>query len=393
MAERNSVGFYINHKTVPYQSYSIFMKWFSFFLAFVMLGCHQSNTPKTFGKNKINLPEGFEIDVFADNIENARSLCQTPNGTVFIGTKKAGKVYALRDENGDGRAEKKWVIAKDMNTPNGVTFKDGALYVAEIDKIWRFDNIETQLEKPPKPVLVTDDLPSEEHHGWKFIAFGPEGKLYVPVGAPCNVCNEENPLFSTILRMNADGTNREIYAHGVRNSVGFSWHPITRHLWFTDNGRDMLGDDLPPDELNHAPQAGSHFGFPYCHGGDINDPEFGKEQPCGPTFTKPAKKLGPHVAALGMRFYTGTMFPETYKNQIFIAEHGSWNRSKKTGYRVSLIRLDQKGEVESYQPFAEGWLKGEEVSGRPVDVLVWTDGSLLVSDDFADKVYRITWKG
>lgn len=369
------------------------MKWCLFLLGLLSLHCNQANTPKSIGQTKIKLPEGFEINVFADNVINARSLSQSPDGTLFVGTKSEGKVYALRDEDGDGVAEKRYTIAKNMNTPNGVAYHDGALFVAEIDKIWRFDHIISHLTNPPKPVLVTDELPEETHHGWKFIAFGPDGKLYVPVGAPCNVCKEDDPVFSSILRMNPDGTGREIFASGVRNSVGFSWHPVTGHLWFTDNGRDMLGDDLPPDELNHAPVAGLHFGFPFCHAGEINDPEFGKEKPCGPSFTRPVQKLGPHVAALGMRFYTGNLFPKTYKNQIFIAEHGSWNRSNKIGYRISLVRLDERGQAHSYETFAEGWLSDDVVSGRPVDVLVWRDGSLLVSDDFGDKIYRIMWRG
>jgi glucose/arabinose dehydrogenase len=238
--------------------------------------------------------------------------------------------------------------------------------------------------------VVTDKLPTETHHGWKFIAFGPDGKLYVPVGAPCNICEPDSQRYANIQRMNADGSGLEVFARGVRNTVGFDWQPGTQALWFTDNGRDMLGDEIPPDELNHAPKAGMHFGYPYCHAGDIVDPEFGAKRPCS-EFTPPAQKLGPHVAAIGMRFYTGSMFPAEYRNQVLIAEHGSWNRSKKIGYRISLVKL-QGGKAVAYEPFITGWLQGEEAWGRPSDVLVLPDGSLLVADDAAGAIYRVTYK-
>ncbi|HTY79355.1 MAG TPA: PQQ-dependent sugar dehydrogenase, partial [Candidatus Bathyarchaeia archaeon] len=244
---------------------------------------------------------------------------------------------------------------------------------------------------PPKPVVVTDRLPKDRHHGWKFIAFGPDGKLYVPVGAPCNICEPDPDRYANIMRMNPDGSELETFARGVRNTVGFDWDPRTREMWFTDNGRDWLGDDAPPDELNHAPRAGMHFGFPYCHGGTISDPEFGRRRPCA-DFTAPAQNLGPHVASLGMRFYTGAQFPTAYRNQIFIAEHGSWNRSRKIGYRVTLVRLEN-GRAVAYEPFATGWLRGEDPWGRPADVLVMPDGSLLVSDDYAGAIYRISYRG
>jgi glucose/arabinose dehydrogenase len=276
--------------------------------------------------------------------------------------------------------------------PNGVAFRDGALYVAEVNRVLRYDNIEANLRRAPEPVVVNDEFPQDEHHGWKFIRFGPDGQLYVPVGAPCNVCDSEDERYAALLRMQPDGTGLEVFAHGIRNTVGFDWHPETNELWFTDNGRDMLGDDVPPDELNHAPEPALHFGFPFCHGGDISDPEFGQSRSCD-EFTPPAQKLGPHVAALGMRFYTGTMFPEEYRNQIFIAEHGSWNRSEPIGYRVSLVRLDEDYHVTSYEVFAEGWLQEDgKFWGRPVDVLVMPDGSLLVSDDDSGAIYRITYQ-
>lgn len=338
---------------------------------------------------EINLPPGFRIEVFADDVPGARSMALSPNGILFVGTRN-NKVYAVGDTNKDYKADNVITIASGLNRPNGVAFRNGSLYVAEISKIWRYDNIEDNLENPPNPVLVSDQFPSDTHHGWKFIAFGPDDKLYVPVGAPCNIClRDDNEKYASITRMNPDGTGLEVFAHGIRNTVGFDWHPETNELWFIDNGRDWLGDNAPPDELNRAPEHGLHFGYPFVHGGDIPDPEFGEGVDIN-NYTKPAQKLGPHVAALGMRFYTGVMFPEEYRNQIFIAEHGSWNRSKKIGYRVVLVKLEGN-EVVSYEPFAEGWLQGDSVSGRPVDVLVMPDGSMLVSDDLVGVIYRITY--
>ena len=342
--------------------------------------------------SKLKLPEGFSISFFATDVNNARSLALGDNGTVFVGNRKGKNVYALVDADGDGVAEKKYTVANDMNAPNGVAFYDGALYIAEIDKVYRIDNIESTLENPAKPVLINDSFPSEEHHGWKYIAFGPDGKLYVPVGAPCNICNdsEKDKRFASITRMNADGSGLEVYAHGIRNSVGFAWHPQTKELWFTDNGRDELGDDMPADELNIASQKDEHFGYPYCHAGVIPDPEFGKGKNCG-DYKAPASTLTPHGGALGMKFNTGSMFPEQYKNQIFIAEHGSWNRSKPIGYRIMVATIDGNA-VTGYKPFIEGWLTNGEAWGRPVDVLFLKDGSMLISDDHANAVYRVTYQ-
>ncbi len=283
------------------------------------------------------------------------------------------------------------MIASGLREPAGVAFRDGSLYVSAVSRILRFDDIERRLANPPQPVVVNDRFPTDGHHGRKFIAFGPDGKLYVPVGVACNVCEPDPDRYGVIMRMNADGTGLEVFARGLRNSVGFDWDPRTKELWFTDNGRDMLGDDLPPDTLNHAPRAGLRFGFPYCHAGVLPDPEFGRGRPCS-AFRPPAQSLGPHVAALGMRFYTGTQFPAAYRGRIFIAEHGSWNRSRKIGYRVTMVTLDGDRAVR-YEPFAEGWLQGETQWGRPADVLVAPDGSLLVSDDFAGAVYRIRYRG
>jgi glucose/arabinose dehydrogenase len=341
--------------------------------------------------DRIKLPPGFSISVYSEAVPGARSLAQSPRGIVYVGSMGEGKVYALVDKNKDGRADQVFTLASGLRSPNGVAWRDGALYVAEISRVLRFDGIDDRLANPPKPVVVTDAYPHDGHHGWKFIRFGPDGKLYVPVGAPCNVCDPDNPIYASITRIDPKGGKPEIVARGIRNTVGFDWQPGTGVLWFTDNGRDMMGDDVPPDELNRAPldrapKAGLHFGFPYCHGGDVPDPEFGKKHACS-EFVPPAIKLGPHVAAIGMRFYTGTMFPAAYRNQIFIAEHGSWNRSVPIGYRVTLVRV-QGDRAVSYEPFAEGWLGH---GGRPVDVEVMPDGALLVSDDDAGAVYRITW--
>jgi len=339
---------------------------------------------------KIQLPIGFHIDIYAQGVDNARSMALSPNGTLFVGSRTAGNVYALVDNNQDYKVDRVYVIAKGLNMPNGVAFRDGALYVAEIHRVLKFDRIEDNLEEPPAPTVVNDALPDKEWHGWKFIRFGPDGKLYVPVGAPCNVCERPNTLFASITRMDSDGSGLEMFVQGIRNTVGFDWHPQTGELWFTDNGRDMLGDDLPPDELNRVSKKGMHFGFPYCHGRDIADPKFGQKHSCA-EFTAPAQELGPHVASLGMRFYTGDMFPGEYRNQILIAEHGSWNRSKKIGYRLMLVRLKNNQPI-SYEVFAQGWKQGERAWGRPVDVQEMPDGSLLVSDDYAGAIYRISYK-
>lgn len=340
--------------------------------------------------DKISLPEGFTISVYAE-VPNARSMCWGAKGTLFVGNRAEDNVYAVVDSNNDGKAGRVYKIASGLNMPNGVAFKNGSLYIAEVSRILRYDNIEDKLENPPTPVVITDKYPTKTHHGWKFIAFGPDGKLYVPVGAPCNVCEAKDKIFSSITTVHPDGSGIEVFAHGVRNTVGFAWHPDTKELWFTENGRDMMGDNIPGDELNHAPRKDMHFGFPYCHQGNTADPQFGRGKSCE-TYTPPAKVLDPHVAALGMRFYTGNQFPSEYKKQIFIAEHGSWNRSKPIGYRVMLVTLNGN-IVTSYKPFAEGWLQGNgKVLGRPVDVEITKDGSLLVSDDYAGAVYKISYQ-
>ena len=344
----------------------------------------------------IKLPPGFRISYFAQGVQGARELAQGPDGTVYVGSNAPGKVYALPDRNRDGRADQVVTLARGLNSPNGVAVRNGALYVAEINRILRYDNIAQSLGKPPKPTVVYNQLPNKEWHGARFISFGPDGLLYVPVGAPCNSCLPEKPIFGTINRLKPDGTNFQNVARGVRNTVGFDWHPVTKELWFTDNGRDMLGDNLPADELNRAPQAGLHFGFPYYFAGDVMDPELGPGQSPA-DYTAPARKLGAHVAALGLKFYSGQQFPAAYRNSIFIAEHGSWNRSAKVGYRVVRVMLDAQGKVLGQETFIDGWLgkdaTGKEtVSGRPVDVLVLPDGSMLISDDSAGAIYRVRYQ-
>lgn len=335
----------------------------------------------------LSLPAGFHIEPWVADIPNARSMARAEGGTVFVGTRQGGVVYAVRAK-ADGTREV-LTIARGLNMPNGVAVFKGALYVAENAKIWRYDAIEAHLAAPPKPVLVAT-LPAEQLHGWRYIAFGPDGKLYAAIGAPCNVCDRDKEDFATIIRMNADGSGREVVARGVRNSVGFTWHPVTHELWFTDNGRDMLGDDLPPCELNRLSRVGEHFGFPFCHAGTIADPEYGALGRCADS-TPPVQALGPHVAPLGVRFYTGKQFPAEYRNQVLIAEHGSWNRTQRIGYRLTLVKLDGNRAV-SYTPFVSGWLKADgSVTGRPVDLLQLPDGSLLVSDDKAGAIYRISY--
>jgi glucose/arabinose dehydrogenase len=343
--------------------------------------------------NSIKLPEGFSISVYAE-VEDARSMALSPSGTLFVGNRHEDKVYAVQDTDNDGKGDKVYVLAKGLNMPNGVAFKDGDLYIAEKSKISRISKVESNLNSPGELQTVYDKYPKDDSHGWKYIAFGPDGKLYVPVGAPCNICEPTNPIYASITRINPDGTGLEIFASGIRNTVGFTWHPVTKNIWFTDNGRDRLGDNLPPCELNTATEKGQHFGYPYCHGGTVKDPEFGNKRACS-EFVAPAQSLGAHVAPLGVKFYTGSMFPAKYKNQVIIAEHGSWDRSKKSGHRLSIVRMDDNGNAVSYDTFASGWLNDEtqKVWGRPVDVILLKDGSMLVSDDQAGVIYRITYTG
>ena len=340
--------------------------------------------------NRIKLPPGFKIDIYSDDVPNARAMALSPSGILYVGTMSKGEVYAIQDKNGDGKAETKWTIATGLNMPVGVALSNGDLYVSEISRILKFPDIEHHLEQPKKEVFV-DNYPDKDHHGWKFIAFGPDSNLYVPVGAPCNICEPDDEIFATITRINMSTKQREIVHRGIRNTVGFAWHPETKEMWFTENGGDWLGEDMPACELNYAPRDGMNFGYPYCHQGDYPDPKLGKKHICS-EFTPPAEKLGAHVAPLGLDFYTGTMFPKEYVNQVFIAEHGSWNRTKPSGYRVVAAKIVDN-VVESVTVFAEGWLETGAAWGRPVDIECLPDGSMLVSDDAAGIIYRITYTG
>ena len=357
-------------------------------LIILFTSCAVAQQPEDF-LDEISLPDGFKIEVFASDIENARSLEKGPNGIIFVGNRGGGQVYAIVDENQDGKADKTFVLAEGLEQPNGVAFKDGDLYIAEISRISVMRNVAINLANPPKMETIRDDFPTETHHGAKHIAFGPDGKLYVPVGAPCNICLKEDKRFASIMRMNPDGSELELYASGIRNTVGLAWHPETKELWFTDNGRDWLGDNKPNDELNHAPEKGMHFGYPFCHNGELPDPKFGDQRDCK-EFTSPVQKLLPHIAPLGLTFLVNDGFPEEYRNSIFIAEHGSWNRTTPIGYRISRVEL-LDGKAVKYVAFADGWLKGAKRLGRPVDILELDDGSLLVSDDHANCIYQITY--
>jgi glucose/arabinose dehydrogenase len=341
--------------------------------------------------DELRLPAGFSIELYTAKVPNARSLALGPDGIVYVSTRNDDRIYAVLDHDRDREVDEVITVLRGLDTPNGIAYRDGDLYVAETDRIWRYEGIDGHLDDPPEPELITDELPSHHAHGWRYIAFGPDGWLYVGVGAPCNVCERKNPIYASIARLRADGSGLEVFAHGVRNSVGFDWHPKTDEMWFTDNGRDGLGDDIPPDELNRAPSEGLHFGFPYCHGGKILDPDYGEGRSCA-EFEPPVQRLGPHVAALGMRFYTGDMFPKKYRNAVIFAEHGSWDRSEPIGYRVMVVRLSGN-EPLGYEPLVEGFLDEEsgEAWGRPVDVEVLADGSLLVSDDEGGAIYRVTY--
>jgi glucose/arabinose dehydrogenase len=336
--------------------------------------------------DKIVLPPGFHIDLWAEGMPNAREMTVGRNGTVFASTRFVGNVYAVVDKGGKREVK---IIAKGLYRPNGVAYKNGALYVAELSRILRYDDIENHLDNPPAPVVVFDKLPKDEAHGWKFLKLGPDGKLYFNIGSPGNILIPPY-THAQIVRLDPDTATLETVARGVRNSVGMDFHPQTKELWFTNNGRDWVGDDLPNDTLHRVTHANMNFGFPFCHQGDLVDPEFGSGHTCK-EFDPPAAKLGPHVASLGMRFYTGSMFPKQYKNNIFIAEHGSWNRTKKTGYNISRVTLAKSGKVVKIEPFAQGWLQDEKFWGRPADVQVLGDGSMLVSDDVAGAIYRISY--
>jgi glucose/arabinose dehydrogenase len=374
------------------------------FLAVVSVAQAQSPAPAV-PLDQLKLPAGFHISVFAEKVPNARAMALGAKGTIFVGSMSARSVYAVIDRNGDGVADDVKVLVSNVPNPAGVAFYKGALYYSSITQIYRLDDIENHLDAPPAPVAVGEPLPRNGGHNWRFIAVGPDERLYIGLGSPCNFeCEADlvaDPKLASIARMKLDGTGFEVFAHGVRNTVGFDWHPVTHDLWFTDNGRDDLGDDIPNDELNIATKPGQNFGYPYCHQGDTPDPVFGSKHACS-EFVPPVQKMGPHVAAIGMRFYTGSMFPAEYKNAVFIAQHGSWNRSTPLGYRVMVAKNDGRN-VTAYEEFVGGFLhgvrgqpRGNRVNGdayaRPADVLVLKDGSLLVSDDQGGRVFRVTYK-
>ena len=336
---------------------------------------------------EIELPDGFVIEEYVSGVRNARGLAIGGNGTLFVGTRRLGKVYAVRDPGGPDQEVIEF--ASGLIDPNGVAVRGSSLFVAEVHRILEYENVEERLGQPNPPRVFHDGMPTARHHGWRAIGFAPDGWLYVAQGAPCNVCDS----YATIDRIPPGGGEREVFARGVRNSVGLAWHPDSGELWFTDNGRDLMGDDIPPCELNHAPRAGMHFGFPFCHGADIPDPDpkWAGLGDCASAIP-PAQELGPHVAPVGLEFYTGDAFPPEYQGRLFIAEHGSWNRSRKIGYRVMMLDIEDD-KVVSYEPFAQGWLRGEETLGRPAYVLQTPDGHLLISDDARGVIYRVRYTG
>jgi glucose/arabinose dehydrogenase len=341
--------------------------------------------------DKLRLPAGFSAEIWSHGHPGARTMVRGSKGTIFMGSRVIGRVYAITDR--DGKREAK-VLLQGLTQPNGLVFRDGSLYVFAINQVFRFDNIEDKLDNPGEPVELTKayNLPDTVHHNWKYVAFGPDGKMYVQVGANCNICEVNPGIHAQIRRYNADGTGMEIIARGVRNTVGFDWHPQTGELWFTDNGRDWAGNEGPEDELNviRKGQEGAFYGFPYCHANGIPDPDIRMPNACAGV-TLPAATTGPHSAGLGIKFYTGSMFPKEYQNVAFIARHGSWNREQKFGYDVVIARTD--GDKAKLEPFLTGLLdeKANQFLGRPSYLLQMPDGSLLVSDEMNGAIYRISY--
>lgn len=345
--------------------------------------------------DKLVLPEGFSIDIYA-RVSNPRQMSLGDDGTVYVGSRNSagGRIFAVLNPTSAAKASEVIVIDGGLKSPSGLTYKDGDLYVGAISRIYKYNDIANNLRSGNDPEIITDKLPTRTHHGWKFIEFGPDGLLYVPVGAPCNICLSDDEIFASILRMDVNNPDQpfELYASGVRNTVGFDWDPNSGDLWFTDNGRDAMGDELPADELNRAPNKGMHFGYPFIHQGDIPDPEFGKGKNAS-DYTAPAQNLAPHAGAIGMAFYKGDMFPEHFKNNIIIAEHGSWNRTEAaghTGHMLTLVTVEN-GKAVKYEPFITGFLQNNKAWGRPADVLELKDGSLLIADDEANAIYRVTY--
>lgn len=347
-----------------------------------------------FTASTAEVPSGFKIEVFADEVEGARQMVLSKNGIIYVGSRRPGKVHAVIDKDGDYKADEVVLIIEDLNMPSGLTYKDGDLFIAEVHRVIRIKDIDKNYDKSPKPEVVYSNLPDKLHHGWKYAKFGPDGRLYIPIGVACNVCLSDDRRFGSIIAVDLETGKEEYIAEGVRNSVGFDWDPVTNDFWFTDNGRDMMGDDIPPCELNKVSKVGDFFGFPYMHGKSVKDPKFYKrfEKDRGNTdFVEPEWEYQAHVAPLGMMFYQGEQFPAEYKNSIFVAQHGSWNRSKKVGYKIVNMQLDENRNVIAENDFVTGWLDGEEVLGRPMDIITLKDGSILISDDGFSVIYRVSY--
>jgi glucose/arabinose dehydrogenase len=336
----------------------------------------------------IKLPKGFKISVYAQGVNSARQMAWGDKGTLFVGSFSAGSVYAITDSGGKKEVK---TILKGLQMPTGIAFRDGALYVADINRILKYENAEASLDKMPEPKVVYDDMPKYVAHGWKYLTFDKEGWLYVPFGPPCNECLPPTSL-AQLRRVNPATGQAELIALGIRNSVGGDIDPRSGEYWFTENARDWISDDMPSDKLNRVAKLGQHFGYPYCHQGDLPDPKYAMGHKCS-EFTPPVLKLGAHVAPLGMKFYTGKQFPGEYKNNIFIAEHGSWNRHKYQGGRIMRVITDPQGKKIKQEVFAAGWINGDQsYTGRPGDIVLAADGSMLVSDDWAGAIYRISYE-
>ncbi len=340
--------------------------------------------------DSIRLPDGYHISIFASHVPGVRSLAISPEGTIFAGTLSEGKVYALRDLNGDQQVDEVLVVDEGLILPSGVAFRSGDLYVAEGSRILLYAEIEERLYDSPEPIVVSNPFPADNFHGWHTIAFGPDGKLYASIGAPCNACESADPLFATIVRMGRGGEEIEIVARGVRSAGGLAWHPENGDLYFTEAGRVWMGDQIPSDELNRSGGEGFHFGFPFCHGTDLPDPELGEGVDCD-QFTSPAAELGSHVGPFGLAFGRGTNFPDRQRNSLFIAERGSLVGSDPAGFRLTTLSLSEEGEPV-YEEFATGWLREGEILGRPTDLVVTAEGDLLLSDEYRGVIYRISFE-